>query len=204
MHILPQDAKTLDRKNASSAILLYVYGKGVAWRAKSPLSLQGSCTFLHLNPQSSCAIPSLHLCLHTLPQSFPLLCPHLVHPFVPHHPFEQSAHNLQSPISFSFSILREKKNECFLSRSTLHSSSASSTVTLFLTPSLPPSALASPSAVVGSAELGAGEDTSTPPCPCPCPCLALPDADPDPDLCFLVWVWPLAWVPLFFFFLGSS
>lgn len=70
---------------------------------------------------------------------------------------------------------------------TLHSSSASSTVTLFLTPSLSPSVLAPTSAAVGSAELGAGEDTSTPPA-CPCPCLALPDADPDPDLCFLVWV----------------
>lgn len=56
-------------------------------------------------------VPSpLYICVSILsPQSFPLLCPHLVHPFVPHHPFEQSAHNLQSPISFSFSILRGKK-----------------------------------------------------------------------------------------------
>lgn len=60
-------------------------------------------------------VPSpLYICVSILsPQSFPLLCPHLVHPFVPHHPFEQSAHNLQSPISFSFSILRGKKKLMF-------------------------------------------------------------------------------------------
>lgn len=154
MHIWPHDAKTMERKNASSIILLYVYEKG-SMESKKQSSLQGSCTFYISTPNHPCEQSDLHTIFHLI----------LI--------LDSSKNKMN--VLFPYPHL------------TLHSSSASSTVTLFLTPSLSPSVLAPTSAAVGSAELGAGEDTSTPPA-CPCPCLALPDADPDPDLCFLIWV----------------